>query len=298
MDFAFSGDAAIGSECRRILLGEAEGAVARLANFDDGPDLAIHETRKHNKRMRGIFLLARPVLSSDDISQANRLVRDAAKRFSNARDAFVLQTTCDKLAARLDQDSDKTVLAKVQSRLATRHQRLLKEPALLDDVTVATRDFHDAAHLIERWDWDQVTLDIVFSAVVSNYRLGLEDYEKARFSRDPDECHEWRKRAKFLSCHLTLLNFLDPATMTEWAVGAEELGSWLGEHHDLAVLEQTLGKGGNLRIKQEDTRFLVKLAEERRRELESAAFERGRIVYRDTPEDLHRKFAELVSAVA
>jgi len=298
MDFAFSGDAAIGSECRRILLGEAEGAVARLASFDANPDLAIHETRKHNKRMRGIFLFARPVLSSDDISQANRLVRDAAKRFSNARDAIVLQETCAKLADRFEMEPENPVLAKVQSRLATRHQRLLKEPALAEDVIVATKDFRDAAHLIERWDWDQVTLEVVFSAVVSNYRLGLEDYEKARFSRDPDECHEWRKRAKFLSYHLYLLNFLDPAAMSEWALGAEELGSWLGEHHDLAVLEQTLGKGGNLRIKQEDTRFLVKLAEERRRELESAAFERGRIVYRDTPEDLHRKFADLVSAVA
>lgn len=298
MDFAFSGDTAIGGECRRILLGEAEGAVARLASFERDPDLAIHETRKHNKRMRGIFLFARPVLTSDDISRANRLVRDAAKRFSHARDAFVMQETCGKLADRFELDPGDPLLKKIQSRLASRHQRILKELNISEEVLAATKDFRQAAGLIEAWDWDQVTLEVVFRAVVSNYRLGLDDYEKARSSRDPDECHEWRKRAKFLSYHLSLLNFLDPALMSEWAVGAEELASWLGEHHDLAVLEQTLGKGGNLRIKQEDTRFLVKLAEERRRELESAAFERGRIVYRETPEELHRTFADLVSAVA
>ena len=52
--------------------------------------------------------------------------------------------------------------------------------------------------------------------------------EKARVSRDPEECHDWRKRAKYLSYHLTLLSPLDPASIGEWAVATGELAGQPG----------------------------------------------------------------------
>ena len=297
MEFAFSSDAPVGSECRRVLMEEVEGAVSQLAHFKANPDLATHETRKHNKRIRAVLLLARPVLDSGLISDANRLIRDAARLFSEARDALVLQETCDKLASHFGIEPGRGI-ATVKSRLAKRHDKILKDKAFGSHVTGASADFSEAGRLLDHWDWDQVTFDEVFRAVVSNYRLGFDDFEKARASRDPEECHDWRKRAKSLSYHLSLLTCLDPLEMGEWAAATTELASWLGEHHDLAVFETALGDGSDYGISAKAAGSIQALSEKRRTELEDAAFARGTTIYRETPEDLHRKFAALVGALA
>lgn len=298
MEFAFSGEAPIGSECRRVLLEEFAGAQERLAVFEESPDLTIHETRKHNKRIRGIFLLTRPILDSGDISRANRLVRDAARRFSDARDALVLQETCDKLLTRYGRKRVGPALATGRGILQQRHDRILKDKDLPAAAGSASRDFAEARRLVEGWNWDQVTVEVVFTGVVSNYRLGLRHYESSRASRDPHECHEWRKRAKYLSFHYQLLNFLDPITLGSRATLAEELASWLGEHHDVAVLEETLADYGDLGISAKSAQTLVRLCEERRLELERDAFERGAVVYLDRPEALHERFAASAAALA
>ncbi len=291
MDFAFSGDAPIGSECRRVLLEEAGEAMARLAAFGEAPDLAIHEVRKHNKRLRGTLLLARPVLDTSDLSQANRLVRNAARRFATARDALVLRESCAKLLERYEGPRSGTDFDRLDGLLAERHTRSLREGDLAAEAVAASRDFGEAARLIEAWNWSQVTLEIAFSAAVSNYRLGLRHYEQAKISRDPHECHEWRKRVKYLSFHCHLLAFLDPGEMADRATAAEELASLLGEHHDFAVLEETFSGKEDLGISPESRQILVRLSEERRAELETEAFERGGLVHGDRPDALHERFA-------
>ena len=120
-----------------------EGAVSQLAHFNDDPDVAIHETRKHNKRLRSVLLLARPVLDSGDLSQANRLVRDAARLFSDARDALVLQETCGKLSARFPTKFEKA-FATVHRVLVARHAAMLRDEELPSKISRASGDFCEA----------------------------------------------------------------------------------------------------------------------------------------------------------
>ncbi len=298
MDFAFTGEAPIGSECRRVFLAEAEGAAACLEAFADDPDLAIHEIRRHNKRMRGVLLLTRPVLDAGEISRANRLVRDAARRFSHARDALVRLETCDKLSEHFGKKRVGSAFEEARRHLQKRHREDLDDEELAEEVDGAARDFGEAAGIVEAWNWDRVSLDIAFSAVVSNYRVGLRHYESARASRDPHECHEWRKRAKYLSFHYQLFGFLGREAFAPRALLAEELASWLGEHHDLAVLEETFAEPEKLGISRKSASGLIRLCEERRAELEKDAFERGAVVYFDRPEALHERFSDSAAALA
>lgn len=298
MEFAFKGIEPIGSECRSVFLAEAEGAFGHLTGFDDDPDRVIHETRRHNKWMRGLLLLARPVLDSGDLSKANRLVRDAARRFSPARDALVRQDTCAGLLDRFGRKRVGPSHAVVMEELQRRHTQIFRDGSLAGEVKGAIGDFAEAARLVEAWDWSQVTYEVAFSGIVSNYRLGLRHFENSRASRDPHECHEWRKRAKYLSFHYQLLAFLDPGEFAQRASLAEELASWLGEHHDLAVLEETLSDHEDLGISAKSALTLIRLCEQRRVEIEKDAFERGAVVYLDRPEALHEWFAGRVAALA
>lgn len=186
----------------------------------------------------------------------------------------------------------------LDARLAERHARLLREGDLSSEASAASHDFAEAAAVIEAWDWSQVTLEIAFSGAVSNYRLGLRHYEQARISRDPHECHEWRKRVKYLSFHCHLFAFLDPGEMAVRAEEAEALASLLGEHHDFATLEETFSGGEDMGISAEAVQTLIRLSEERRAELEREAFERGASVHRDRPDELHERFANRAAVPA
>lgn len=298
MEYAFSGKASIGEECRALLLAEGVAAATRLAGFDENRDLTTHEVRKINKRMRGLFLLARPVLDGGEISRANRLVRDAAKRLSDARDAFVLVESCDKLSLHFAKRRAAASFEAVREALVRNHAVRIADPALATQAEAAAGDFREACRIVEDWNWDAMTPAIAFSAAVSNYLLGIREYERSRTTRDPHDCHEWRKRAKYLSFHCLLFTYLDPAEIGERAKLAEELASWLGEHHDLAVLEETLSEPGKLGIPAKAADTVIRFSKERRAGIEDAAFERGAIVYRDRPEALHERFDAALAALA
>ncbi len=297
MDFVFAEHLPIGGECRRVFLEEVARGKKWLASLEGNPDAAIHEIRKLSKRLRGLLLLARPVLGTEDLSQANRIVRDAARRFSAARDAFVLRERCAELRTRLvgawQEEFDR-----LDGILAERHQQILHERDLREEAALASQEFDEAAQLVEAWDWSQVTLEIAFSAAVSNYRVAQRQCEEARHSRDPHDFHEWRKRVKYLAFHCRWLTFLDPEDMPRRAEAAEQLSSILGEHHDLAVLEDIFSRRAELNLSEEAARILICQSVARRAELEEIALVQSRDVHSDCPDALHERFARRLSVLA
>jgi CHAD domain-containing protein len=296
MGFVFTCGEPIGEECRRVLREEIAGAVEQLAHFHENPDLAIHETRKHNKRLRATLQLTRPVLDSGEVGAANRLIRDAARIFSVARDALVLQQTLGMLVERFVTESIPSSMAKLERALQLRHDEILNAVDFGDRVDGASQDFVEAGLLLEQWDWSQMSYGIIFSAVMANYRAGISEMETARETRDSEDFHDWRKRAKSLSYQLTLLASLQPDWLEEYALATGELGSFLGEHHDLALFEEAIGDGTGFHLNAKETAEIIDLAQTRRSELETLAFERGREIYHATPDEMHCRLSELVAA--
>lgn len=277
---------------------EVEGAVSQLAHFHEDPDMAIHELRKHSKRIRSVLLLARPILDAGGLSRTNRLVRDAARLFSEARDSFVLQDTCDKLAARFPDAGE--LFRTVRSVWAVRHAESLQDRELPEKVSRASDAFYEAGENIERWHWNQITYETVLRAVLSNYTLGCSDFDQARRSRDPEDCHDWRKRAKALSYHLTLLAPLDSQEkegIAKQALACGELASSLGEHHDLAVFESAIVEDREHGISRMAADLVRSLAAQRRSELEELIFAEGKVVYDVPAEDWQRRFAAVTRAI-
>jgi CHAD domain-containing protein len=60
--------------------------------------------------------------------------------------------------------------------------------------------------------------------------------------KDPasENFHEWRKRVKDLSYHLQMLNPIWPEQICAAASELKELSDYLGDDHDLVLLEQAI----------------------------------------------------------
>lgn len=275
MAFVFSTGSAIGEECRRVLLEESGGAVEKLQSFSTDPDLIIHEVRKHNKRIRGLLLLVRATMGKETVAPVNALIRDAAKLFSDARDAAVMKETCAVLQERHSGTSEA-----VDGRLEKQHRKCSDAPGLPSTVAAARNDFEQAAALLDEWPWAKVTEQTLLDRVEANYRRGLTDFAKARESRCPEEFHDWRKRTKYLSYHLTLLEGVSETDLLSATSRATALASLLGEHHDLEVFRDFLEADP---MQGEET-ALFDHAQRRQKEIEEEAFLLGEKVFGRTSE--------------
>jgi CHAD domain-containing protein len=276
MAFVFSAGSAIGEECCRVLLEESHGAVEKLRSFSSDPDLVIHEVRKHNKRIRSLLLLVEPAIGKDMVAPVNALIRDAAKLFSEARDAVVMKDTSAALRERHSGTSEA-----VDRHLEKKHRKWHNAPNLPSVLSAAINDFEQAAALCKEWPWTTVTEQTLLDGIEANYRRGLEDFAKARESRCPEQCHDWRKRAKYLSYHLTLLEGVSRTELEPATPLAEALASLLGEHHDLEVFREFLESDP---MQGEETALLEE-AQRRQKEIEEEAFQLGESVYSLAPEE-------------
>src|ERR1041384_5148276 len=61
------------------------------------PDEATHDARKRTKKLRALLRLVRPELGDDVYRRENRALRDASRRLSGVRDAWVLVEALDDL---------------------------------------------------------------------------------------------------------------------------------------------------------------------------------------------------------
>ncbi|MGH2822338.1 MAG: CHAD domain-containing protein, partial [Thermoleophilaceae bacterium] len=104
-----------------------------------------------------------------------------------------------------------------------------------------------------------------------SYRRGRRDWRAAVKDPSTENLHEWRKRAKDLWYHCSILEETWKPVMSALAGEAHELSDRLGDDHDLALL---LAFGAEP---------LEPLIARRRRELQEEAFGYGARLYVDRP---------------
>lgn len=289
MDFVLRTGHQAGEEMRAILLGEINGALESLADYHNEPDLSIHQLRKHNKRIRGITRMVKTGIEKGDLAQVNSLVRDAAKLFADVRDAFVAVQILEFLAGEFAAEVPEGV-AGIRDSLEEKHIALRDRREMLTCVEQSEAAFSQVGKAVATWTWERVIASTLLEGWTSNFGKARQCHITALASRDPEDCHDWRKYAKYMSFHCALLGEWFPEHMPAMAAHSEELASWLGEHHDLAVFRDLMHD------RSEDVSvWLADQASERQLELEDLAFERGAELYSVTPEEIRRTLEDALA---
>jgi CHAD domain-containing protein len=282
---------------RRIVRGQLDMSIERLnGDTDENLATAVHETRKSLKRLRATVRLARDELGDEVYRRESVAFRDAGGRLGGARDSQVLLET---LAALTDRDPDAAPperFERFKRTLVRQHgaaQRRLHEGAAVAEVLGELRR---ARARVGDWRLEREGLDALAPGFKRIYRRGRRAYRTASQEPSTENLHELRKRAKYLWYAAQIVRAAAPKKMKRVARRAHELSDLIGEDHDLALLA--------LRANERRDRFadataaaeLAALVERRRAELQRAALELARRLFRKKPRKVARPLEEPRSA--
>jgi CHAD domain-containing protein len=281
MSFAFKHRKGIGAQVRSIAKEQIRKALEDIEHPGEIDD-TIHALRRRCKKLRGLVSLVGPDLEGAD--RENAAFRDAASSLSEVRDAAVMVETFEgllSLEAKRDERISKIEADDISEALTAR----AKEGGQIDkDPFEQCREILlSAGDRVGEWRFDAHGFDLLGDGLANNYRQFRRRMERARKNADSEHLHDWRKVAKYHGHHLALLQRCAPDLLKSRQALVDELGVLLGDHHNLAVLRETLA---GLGFKD----AVAEVIDEQQEELAAAAFVIGRQLAAEKPEALRRRF--------
>ena len=278
--------------CAREQLG---GAIERLERAEEDPVEAVHDARKHVKKLRALLRLVRPALGARAYRAESAALRDVGRGLSATRDADVLVATVAALAQRFAGRLQAATFDGVRAALA-RSAGAPGEAAA--ERATAIAELRAAAARVEEWPLEGAGWGTVVAGIARAYRRGREAGTAAEEEPTAERLHEWRKRVKDLWYHERLLAPAWPAVIGAHGEEAHVLSELLGEEHDLAVLRERLDGGGLAPAPAVEAELpaLAELVEERRAELREQARRLGRRLYAESPKAFARRIERCVAA--
>lgn len=221
---------------RRVAAEQLEKGLREL----DEEDLheAVHQVRKRCKKVRALVRLVRPGFAG--YAQANRDLRDAARRVSDLRDAEAHLETLGALQGRYGEALDEAALEHVSRALRARRDALAEEHLEGPGTKQLREDLARILRASARWEVKGDAFEAVGGGLARTYGRARERFEDAYDEPTVEAFHEWRKRVKYHRYHVRLLQGCWEGPMRARREALHELSDRLGEAHDLAVLGDAL----------------------------------------------------------
>jgi CHAD domain-containing protein len=227
-----------------------QAALRRIAGeqFDRATDSidrdeqseAIHEVRRHCKRLRGLIRLVRTGFANFEAE--DEAIRDIAKPLSGPRDARVMLDTFDRLVEGCEDKSERRRLAKVRERLDEERKELLHEVDAGELLGKACKMLAEARKRSAKWALSGDGWEVAGQGVAITYEKARATAAEAFAGRQPDVFHDLRKHIRYHWCHTRLLRGFWPEEMGARAALADELADILGEQHDVWVFVERLNE--------------------------------------------------------
>ena len=289
MGFKLKKNESASAGIRRVVREEIDESLDLVKKGPADPETAVHELRKHFKRIRAVLSLVRDELGEEVYARENGALRDLGRRLSSARDASIRVSALDRLREAYENDFPADGIATVKTRLAARRGAALRPLRRRPAFSAIGRDLNALRRRIPAWPIRKAGFDGLASGLRRIYRQGRESEDRAYTSRTDEDFHEWRKRSKDLRYGAELLEPLWPETMKEVEQALHDLTDRLGDDHDLAELRKTLSASPKLVEGAHGVGTLLELIDRRRAELQVAARPLGELLYAEKPAPFTRR---------
>ena len=292
MNFSLQVDESAVSGLKRIFRGQLHGARECLA--DDGrlTDEEIHQARKSIKRARATLRLLRPGLTRAEFKSTNRSLRDIARPLTQARDSKVLLDCLNSLRKHFQDIEDCLGVDELERGLQRQKLRSRKEVGSHTKAAAVLRsELRRLEAEAKKWNVEVDDWELLEPALERIYRNARREYARASKLQSDERLHEWRKQVKHFWYSMQILTPLRPGQVGEIADLAHKLANYLGDDHDLAVLNQYV-----LASESESSETLTALIVKRRGDLQDRAFAVGERMFDDQAKDFVRTLRSLYQA--
>ncbi|MEJ8571445.1 CHAD domain-containing protein [Microbaculum marinum] len=282
-------DASVEAGVRRIALDQIDKAIAEIDDAEADQHETVHQFRKRCKKLRGLIRLVRPAFPA--YADENAAFRDAARTLSPVRDSEALIETYDALMDRFDDQVERRAFASIRRRMTWRQRDTVRKRDISEKIEAA-RDMLVAARS-RAGDWrikDGDFGDTIGAGLAKTYRRARKAMRSAVRSGDPAEFHEWRKRVKYHRYHTRLLTPMWDGPLEAHRQAAETLSDILGDHHDLAVLQDVLSHDPEAYGNPADVEAMIGLAQRRQETLAAEAGPLGAKLLAEPPDKLARRW--------
>ncbi|MEB3359346.1 MAG: CHAD domain-containing protein [Synechococcales bacterium] len=284
MSYRLSAQESLSQGVQRIAYEQIDASIHELTEKIKGDrGKAIHQARKHFKKLRALVRLVRDDLGKDIYHQENACFRDAGRELAAVRDAQVRLETLDDLREHYQDSLDAGAFHGLRQTMANDYAAVRQE-VLDDDDAIASvvTQLQLARDRIEQWP-----IGDKWSAIADSlqrvYQRGYADFRQAGDQPTPKHLHEWRKRVKYLWYHFRLLARLWPDLFKPLRKQTKQLADYLGDDHDLAMLTAFLREQPERFNGAEDLGVAMALIQHRQLELQTKATFLGARLYAEDP---------------
>lgn len=205
------------------------GALLHLA--EPTPE-DIHKLRRNTKKLRAWLRLV------DGSRKADRRLRDTAAVYSAARDAHVCQQTLQRLPLRAGININEATNVVFPACL-----QALRDAAPAEQQTLNKRELDKAGKLVATLKPDLRDAKDgkrLQKGLRAAWRKAHRLLEKIRVEHSIDDVHRFRRRVKYLCYQLELVVQRRNGETRAMHKQLEQLGTSLGDFHDLDVLQHLL----------------------------------------------------------
>lgn len=275
---------------RRIAGVQVETALERLDELSSSPDEAVHEIRKHCKKLRGLVRLVRDAVRPDEYRTVNGRLRDTARMFSDARDARIRVDVFQRLLDEEPPPLEFPDAFEEVRELLDRAHRIEVDRVASTGVLRASAElaFQESGERIGAWQLPEEPVPFLQTGLRRIYRRGQRRLLEIQDGGRPERFHEWRKRVKYLWYATRILQPAWPRAFETYAEALHDVSEWLGEGNDLTRFVSTRGiRDGNWQRRAGP--LLQEMASDRRARLWARAIDLGRRIYAEPPEAFARR---------
>lgn len=277
---------------RRIAREQLEKALGEIEKLSGAQaTTAVHATRKHIKKLRALLRLICDEIGEEIFAEENSRLRDVGRALSGARDAQVQTDVIEKLRQQAAQPKRvfRRTIAALNREITAASNDLSAEQ------TAAATTLLQMADRVEGWPLRDLALADLCRAMQRFYRRGRKGLRRVEAEPTPENFHTWRKRVKDIWYQASLLQALNPMVLCSFADDAKNLGSHLGDLHDLAFLRERLARASELPANE--TSVLLGLISAQESELEEVTLALGARFLAEKPKAFARRLLRYAEAI-
>ncbi len=291
MSFEFTQRRRIAHQVREIAGEQISKAIEESGAGADAFDDVVHRVRRRCKKLRGLVRLVEPHF--DGFAEENKAFREAANGLSSTRDAAVMEETWLALVTfDIKHSGPDAMPSELTNKVGAAFDAREKESAQTASPEKLLGDFRqifeEAGERASHWHLTGSRFERIGDGLEKTYRGMRKAMHSAEHTQAPEQMHDWRKVVKYHWHHVGLFLPAAPAMLAARKDALGKLGDKLGDHHNLAVLEDTLGKMDILGAGERDV--VRKAIAGQQAKLSEGAFVLGRQLAAERPSALRARF--------